>query len=790
MGLLPIPLFSDRSVSHLDEPRVLLNGSSGNFVLDLNDYASNDDPRNFAWSSNVGHYVTIKPATIEVQRWDQRRSSLERYSLKSVLDNLEGFHAYLEKQTPRSEASIVAQTIRIFRDLRTILGSTETGADSLQAFLYLLACATDGVDREKLDITRWRLSASAKSVAMHISEGHWETLVKEIRRGRPSEYLVPDLRLLLRHAAGQLFQEAHYEAIFVPQPQLMLEGFFPTPVQLRKDPRKSSVHFTPPFLVRTLVEAALKAGTSNDITPLTVFDPACGSGEFLREVLRQLKLWGVQRPVHIIGWDISEAACAMANFVLSIEQRDMPEATIDIQCLDALAGQEWPQQVDMVVMNPPFVSWQDMEPYQKENVQKILGPLTKKLPDLSHAFVLKAVTCLRMGGVFSSVLPAAFLTSESAQKLRANLVDQLTPRLIARLGSQMLFPGALVDAACYVAIKSNESLHTDTETPTVAFWAGPGRSSTTTGLRMLRKLQYWGNPSAYPVEGEGFSIYIHPSLGRANIEQEKSTWTPPPYKSWKLIQNSSALPRVSDLFDVRQGVQTGYNRAFLLTHNQWVGLPKEERKYFRPAVVNEAIHDGKLYTVSYIFFPYGEYEIETEDELLEAVPQYYEAYLLPSMEKLRNRARMDPNLWWTLKHPRDWENAPKLNLVSTHFGNAGSFALDTTGEFVVVQGLSWRPKKVGSRAPQRNVYLAYLSVLNSSLFNDLLAATSRQVSGGQWELTKQYVDPIPLPDFFVKHFSIGLISELASLGEQGRIVQPLYDARILELLAPLYRLSV
>src|SRR5437868_2703921 len=111
LGLLPVPLFSDYPD---DQPRVLLNGSSGNFVLDWTDYPANDDPRNLAWSSNVGHYVTVKADAVEVQRWDKNRAVLERYRPESVLANLERFHAYLEQHTPRAELSIVAHAIKVF----------------------------------------------------------------------------------------------------------------------------------------------------------------------------------------------------------------------------------------------------------------------------------------------------------------------------------------------------------------------------------------------------------------------------------------------------------------------------------------------------------------------------------------------------------------------------------------------------------------------------------------------------------------------------------------------------
>jgi adenine-specific DNA-methyltransferase len=59
LGLLPIPLFSNQE----DKKQfVLLNGSKGNFCLDLENVQElGDQTRSFAWSANVGHYILTCP---------------------------------------------------------------------------------------------------------------------------------------------------------------------------------------------------------------------------------------------------------------------------------------------------------------------------------------------------------------------------------------------------------------------------------------------------------------------------------------------------------------------------------------------------------------------------------------------------------------------------------------------------------------------------------------------------------------------------------------------------------
>lgn len=286
LGLLPIPLFA-----HAGSERrfVLLNGSQGNFCLGLDERPLGSQTRNEAWSANVGHYVSLGQGEVRVQRWDRSPTTIQRFPYSDVREDLERFHRYLERDAPAPGQSVVAHAIQVFRSLRNALGPQCSGERSLLAYLYLLAAEADDVERDDLQVDRWQLSPEAAETAEQISGNEWDALRNELRNGRTIEDLKPDLALVLRHASGQLFQEAHYAAHFYGAGQLDLGFLAPSPVSIRKVTSFSGVHFTPAALARTLVEEVL--GISRPLPDsLTIFDPACGSGEFLREALRQLTL--------------------------------------------------------------------------------------------------------------------------------------------------------------------------------------------------------------------------------------------------------------------------------------------------------------------------------------------------------------------------------------------------------------------------------------------------------------------------------------------------------------------
>jgi len=744
LGLLPVPLFGEGQESR---SYILLNGARGNFCLNLDGRLPDAQSRNEAWSSNVGHYVTLHEETVYIQRWDSKL--MQTITLADVVLHLERFHRALEEDVPTTELSVIAHALRVFRTLRAALGEKYNGSQALKAFLYLLAAAVDRSERQGVSSSRWELDPAAQEIASSLTDGDWNNLFADLTEGHRLEHLRPDLRLTLRHASGVLFQEAHYAAVFESLGQMPLPGLSPSPVGVKKETAAVGLHFTPPAIARTLVEESLAAyGELPDC--LQIFDPACGSGEFLRETLRQLRLRGYAGAVRLIGFDLSPTACDMARFTLAWETREGEDrVNIEIRCCDALRKDtQWPASADLILMNPPFQSWRDMVPERQEVVRRILGEHSRLRPDLSTAFLWRAAMSLGEHAVLGSVLPASFLDGASFRSLRADLGERLAARLVARLGSHGLFQGARIDASFYVAGRGLE------DSPPLALWADHRSSSSSAVLRTLRRARMIGQVSS-PLVQDGFSIYPNSELGKGS-----GSWAPRPYQEWQLLRQVQSLPNVAAQFEVRQGTITGNNRAFLLDKAEWLQLDETERKFFRPCVLNESVRGGRLRDDVFVFYPYGVYQIESEEELRHAVPTFYRTCLAPAEEELRSRSRIRSDQWWVLSEHRAWQVRSTVKLVSTYFGDAGSFAWDEDGEYVVVQGYGWIPND--RRKAKRSFWLAWLALLNSSFFSSLLAATSNHLGGGQWNLSKRFVEPIPLPN--LTEINSQLFADLAEIG--------------------------
>lgn len=748
LGLLPVPLHSGDT-----DQFVMLNGLKGNFCADFSDAADPSDAKSIAWACNTAHYVQFGPSSVALHSIASTEFEPQKIEIIKITENLERFHLYLERHSDISQPTVVQHYLRVFRTLRTLLGPEHTGEQALSAYTALIACSASNTPFAQIEAERWGIKPFAQSVVGSIRSADWQSLQALLQKSYASGSTKNYIDLAVRHSAGIIFQEAHFEATYVHPEQLTFDGILPHATRAANKPaQRSGVHFTPPFIARTVVEQILRA-TDLKKPRITVFDPACGSGEFLREVLRQLSMKSFIGHVHIMGFDISQGACDLADFVLSNEARQYAfKTTKEIRCCNSLSpATQWPARVDMVVMNPPFVAWDNLSEEQKDLVKDTLGELSQMRTDLSHAFLYKALDCVIDGGHLASIIPATFLDSKAAAKLRAMFMERCPPRFVARLGNHSLFSSAIVDPAFFVATKAARF------DGMLCTWADHRHESTSSGLRNLRMLTY-SDENSLPIVGDGFNIYK-----TNDIPGSDQIWNPKPYDAVTLSARFSALPRCGDLFETRQGVITGLNEAFLISSQLYASLPTNEQEYFKPAITNDAINFGYLDSVKHLFYPHGKRAIKSEEQLLEVVPTFAETHLLQFKDRLKQRKRIAADKWFTLTEHRSWQRADTPKIVSTYFGSAGSFAYDMVGSYAVVQGYAWIPKN-NQEKEDPTISCAYLALFNSQFFFKLLSAVSNPVAGGQLNLSKRYVSMVPVPDLHGAPVNSSIVFGLSDFG--------------------------
>ncbi len=782
-GLALTPLFEANEASVSGSHHVLLDGGYGSFALSVSEEQIWNDriPADWSWSSNLQHHVTVTDREVAVVRWD--KPTPELLTRSSVESQIDSFYAYLASDRVKSNQRVVDFMLTVFRRVRSLVANARIEDDrSTDAYLALLARAigrSHAVDSQS-DVHAVS-HPDGEELLRRLPESAVGEILYDITNQQSSGLpvtLIPSLAV--RHAGSEIFQEAHFELLRAPSPDLF--GYV-GPAESRQITR-GGAHFTPPALARSIVEQTLaQLPDLANRERLAILDPACGSGAFLHEALRTLRRSDFKGKVTIFGRDTSRPSVSMARFVLKNAVADWTPpggCEIEVEQGDSLTLHLPPS--DLVLMNPPFVSWLALTPEQRQKMQDVLGHRLNGRGDFSMAFVTRALAALRPGGAMGTLLPGSLLTLKAADAWRRDVLDTVDLRFIASLGDYGLFTHAQVQIAA--AVFAKKSLETERRDSVVALVTSNDSEVTGNALRTLRIA---GHAQVDFSDGNSWHLF------RTSAEnlRHRVTWrltSPRTETALNRLLESGRVVALSELFDVRQGVRTGLNSVFLLTTEQVEALPAREHKWFRPAIMNESIRNGQIVPGLLVFYPYTQQglAITSEDQLVQALPHYFKKYLEPARNRLEQRTNIVQSKrqdWWGLSRRRSWGLKSKPRLLSKYFGGPGGFVTDFDARYIVVQGFAWFPKweipdedsetRVENyNLPIKVLLATYAAIMNSRLFSRLLGVYSPHVAGGQFDLSPRYVNDIPIPNvqaLATDERACHLIARLAELGSRPRL---------------------
>jgi len=792
-GLATAPLFERGEAARPEEHTVLLDGGFGSFAISETDEPIWRDPQTAAWvwSSNLPHHVTVSERVVAVRRWDSPRA--EEFSRTSIEAQIEPFYEYLTADRVRSTQRVVDHVLQLFKGVRSLVA--DAGIEDERSIDFFLAFLDTLIDREK-ETDGGPARGAAEELLRALPTVGLDALMHEIglRTSLQSFRLFP--ALAVRHAGSDIFQEAHFELMRTPGVDLF--GY--SGLAESKAVTRGGAHFTPAPLARSIAENSLaQIDSLRTRQELTVLDPACGSGAFLQEAVRSLRRMGYMGRLRLVGRDISPAAIAMAKFVVNHTVADWSPSggvAVDLETADSLDAPL--PAADVIVMNPPFMAWSALDPRQRDQVRAVLGARQQGRADLSMAFVTRALDVLNDGGVLGVLLPASLLTLQAAQEWRRDILERGDLRLLASLGEYGLFAHALVQVAAAVVCKPSDAAARSGTLRAVV--STNSADATGNALRMLRKM-----PTATQVESPDGSWRIFQVPARKL--ESRPTWriTSPKMEAALSRLLEAGASTMADLFEVRQGVRTGDNKAFLLDQAQFNALPVREHRFFRRAVMNSSIQDGKIKETFWVFYPYGDPEIAISDEetLRDTLPTYFRKYLEPRRESLTQRASLRAPLhWWDLSERRlSWASDERPRIISKYFAGPGGFATDLQAEYMTVQGFAWLPKWVTETDGEdefevltsADLVCAYSALMNSIRFSKILEFYSPHVAGGQFDLSPRYVDNVVVPNLVELargHRAGRLIARLTSLGREPRLSDPDWCATVDRITTELYGVDI
>lgn len=233
--------------------------------------------------------------------------------------------------------------------------------------------------------------------------------------------------------------------------------------QLFVENEDSSV-YTPPFMVRFLVEEALNWDALDRITShqQVILDPSCGSGVFLVEAYKRLVLhWRLRhqwkRPdkqvlqsllAFVHGVDLEEDAVELAGFSLCLAMCDalqpeqirrsiklfpnLRQQTLHHGCFfEAKEAGRLPARIGAVLGNPPFASTLQT-PATQRAYARYQAEHQKKLPDkqAGYLFLHEASEIMEDGATISMLQQYNFLYNQQALAFRQVYLERYWVREI------------------------------------------------------------------------------------------------------------------------------------------------------------------------------------------------------------------------------------------------------------------------------------------------------------------------------------------------------------------------
>lgn len=719
-GMLPIHL----NPLEKENKYILLDGGVYDFCLDLSGVSESFELyKSLAWSSNSKNYICVNDNDVIVYNW---LKETEDKLPKSIVENkFAQFVKILNDSSYNTSYDVVPFVLDLFRSLRNQTAEKKEPLEALN-LLYRLLVSLEEQKFDEVICEKWKIADVA-------TNSIFDDLVEKIRKG--SRNITPNLDLILRHSSGLIFQEAHRFAQSFSN-QLTLFGGFSSEIKYGKDDSYSSIHYTPQYLARSIVEKCLD-GIDMHSAHFKILDPACGSGSFLIEVLKQLKERGFTGNVTICGWDSSACAISTTNFLLSYEKRTQWESgvlNINLKQVNDSLTENWEDDYDLILMNPPFMSMELIKTKEgKDAVNVALEDLgMRKRPNQSAAFLYKAVKALKANGILGVVLPSSILLADQYDILRNRIREQAELVSVGRLGNY-IFENALTDVSFLTLRKMGDNYKVPQ-----TIWCKNIENAAYEAIKDWRKMKYANSSSCIQ---QNYNIYI-PN----EFPQVRSTWKTIPINDDKFVSllhervEIGQLKPLSSMFDIKQGLIRGNKDSFVATSNELEMFSSKERMFFRRLANGDTIHDGHIDNSLFIWFPYDQNGliIKTEEQL----QKYSNIFNWLSVNKNNLSSRKGVSAWWELTRPRVWQYQENHLLISKRFGNSSSFAITCNNE-VIEEGNAFIFK---SKSEDEDIYF-YLALLSSSIFERLLSIFAKPILSG-YDLGKASIKDIPVPDVF------------------------------------------
>lgn len=556
-------------------------------------------------------------------------------------------------------------------------------------------------------------------------------------RYAPYQY---DFAVISKHALSRIYE--HYVSLLRLDESSQL-GLLPQLASEYAADRSKGAVYTPQFIARFFARFLREHTTPFQFKRLTVMDPACGSGIFLRTLLEfqcdptdglqpDLIAEAFQRTTGIDQDQNAVAATELSLSLLHLVLMGSLPQQLQILAQDFLspfanrpAGAA--TQYDAVLANPPFVPIGVQDTERRARVAEIVGAHGHGRLDVYLAFLKRSIDSLKPAGFGLFVLPHSFLMGKSARGLRRLIAETCWVRCLADLSAIRVFG----DTNVYVVLLIFQKRATELPAPTATIIkcqddVGHALQDAIEGKR---------------IEGRYYSIYD----ASQEVFAEPEAWVILPPTEAAMRQRMNALPRLKEFVDIKQGMVTGADSIFIADGKE---APKDDAgSLFIPLLTDREMQAFSVprRTAKRVFFPFWEGTKLDEKILKKDFPVTWK-YLSSHKKVLEARKSLKAykKEWWEPMWPREPNSLQRPKLVTPHLVIMPRFALDEKGRYAV----SHSPFLVArAKTDDLGILKMLLAVLNSRACFWHIQRSSHVYSHGYAMLENKTLEATPVPDF-------------------------------------------
>lgn len=519
-----------------------------------------------------------------------------------------------------------------------------------------------------------------------------------------------------------------------------------------KDRNLNGAFFTPKKITKFIVKNTIKSKNQ------TIYDPSCGCGAFLIETTDYINKKYRKKVIDIIenniyGTDIAEYSIERAKILLTLlalqNNEDNTGILFNLNNVDSLESRLdilYPKIIkgggfDVVIGNPPYVKFQDLDIKTRGNLYTNWQTLKKGNYNLYFAFFELGMNALKKDGILGYIAPNNYFTSIAGVHLREYLESNMYINRIIDFNHLMLF-----DAQTYTCITFLEKTKKD-----YFYYA---RIDNYENLNNLNNLNH-------------------------HIDYSRIKYSEINNKKWRLLKDvdqenirkiESTEHKLGSVVDIRVGIATCKDAVYFIDGNmQKAGYYKKkykdtlyliEHNITKPIVKISDYKDqeGLNQNKRRIIFPYkkvdGRVEAIPEDELKNNFPECYR-YLLAVKDELstRDKGKIKYPQWYAYARTQGL-NYFGEKLFTPTFSSKPRFLREKNPDTLFCNGYAVYLKQSLHLFPIiQNLDLDILSkILNSKIMEYYIKRTSVSIEGGYPCYQKNFIELFGIPNFTENEF--------------------------------------